>query len=91
MLNIDLQGRIAVVTGATGELGHIISRTFAQCGADVAIHYHQSAERAQALAGEIRAATRGRACLNSRWPTTRASFDRAWCTMCSWLAPLYPP
>lgn len=55
MLSIDLRGKIAVVTGATGELGRVIARTLAQCGADVAIHYHQSSERAAKLAGEIQA------------------------------------
>ena len=54
-LTIDLAGRIALVTGATGELGRVIARTLAQCGADVAIHYHQNEARARDLQAEITA------------------------------------
>lgn len=36
MIPIDLEGRIALVTGSTGELGRAISRTLAKCGARVA-------------------------------------------------------
>ncbi len=55
MLNIDLTGKVAVVTGATGELGHTMARTLAVCGADVAVHYLRNAEKAEALAADIRA------------------------------------
>ena len=54
-MQIDLHGKIAVVTGAAGELGRVISRTLAGCGADVAVHYNTKREGAKALAGEIRA------------------------------------
>ena len=36
MLSIDLSGRLAVVTGGSGELGRAIVRSLAQAGADVA-------------------------------------------------------
>jgi len=52
-VNIDLTGRIALVTGATGELGRVITRTLAGCGARVAIHYHQAANRAAVLQKEL--------------------------------------
>lgn len=52
-MNIDLTGRIALVTGATGELGRGIARTLARCGAKVAIHYHHAADRAAALQMEL--------------------------------------
>lgn len=48
-MNIDLTGRIVVVTGATGELGRVITRTLADCGARVAAHYHQAADKAREL------------------------------------------
>ena len=35
MLKIDLTGTVVVVTGGSGNLGRIICRTLAQCGADV--------------------------------------------------------
>jgi 3-oxoacyl-[acyl-carrier protein] reductase len=53
MLRIDLSGKIALVTGATGELGRVIVRTLAQCGADVAIHYWRNRSQAEALVADI--------------------------------------
>ncbi len=52
MLNIDLSGRVAFVTGATGELGRVMVRTLAAAGADVAIHYHGNRTKAEELAVE---------------------------------------
>ncbi len=54
-LNIDLTGKIALVTGATGELGRVIARTLARCGADIAIHYHNSEARAESLQQQLTA------------------------------------
>ena len=53
MLTLDLTGKIAVVTGATGQLGRVMARTLAGCGADVAIHYHKNAAKAEELKAEI--------------------------------------
>ena len=55
-ISIDLSRRVALVTGATGELGRSISRTLAACGANVAIHYYRSGDAAQTLCNELRAA-----------------------------------
>ncbi len=54
-MNIDLSKKVAMVTGASGELGRVISRTLADCGADIAIHYHHSQTKAEALLEEIKA------------------------------------
>ena len=54
-VNIDLTDKLAVVTGAAGDLGRVISRTLARCGANVAIHYHSNKAQAEALLAEIRA------------------------------------
>jgi len=54
-LSLDLSGKIAVVTGATGQLGRVMVRTLAQCGADVAINYLKSADMAAQLQAEITA------------------------------------
>lgn len=54
MIPIDLSGKLAVVTGATGELGRVMTRTVARAGADVAVCYHRSRETAEALVAECR-------------------------------------
>ncbi len=52
-MKIDLTGRIALVTGASGELGRVISLTLAECGADVALHYFQNRAQAESLKSQI--------------------------------------
>jgi 3-oxoacyl-[acyl-carrier protein] reductase len=53
MLTIDLSGRIALVTGSTGELGRVMVQTLSDCGADVVVHYHKNAAKAAELVGRI--------------------------------------
>ena len=50
---VDLRGKIALVTGGSGQLGRTIVRTLAGAGADVAIHYHRNAVKAAELRDEI--------------------------------------
>lgn len=57
-MNIDLSGKIALVTGATGELGRTMARTLAACGADVVVHYMKNKETAGKLVNEIKATGR---------------------------------
>lgn len=52
-MRIDLSGRVAVVTGATGQLGRTMARTLAGCGADVAVHYHKNRDKADELCAEL--------------------------------------
>ena len=47
MLNIDLSKRVALVTGATGQLGRVIVTTLAACGADIIIHFYRNKEKAE--------------------------------------------
>ncbi len=54
MITIDLAGKTALVTGATGELGRVIARTLADAGADVAIHYARNRAKAEQLVEECR-------------------------------------
>lgn len=56
MLNIDLSGKTALITGATGQLGRVMTRTLSACGAKVAIHYIHNEAKAQELLREITAA-----------------------------------
>lgn len=53
-MKIDLSGKIAVITGSTGQLGRVMARTLASCGADIALHYHQNSSGANSLAEELR-------------------------------------
>jgi 3-oxoacyl-[acyl-carrier protein] reductase len=55
MLPIDLTGKIAVVTGASGQLGRVLARTLARCGADVALHYFRHPDAARSLCEELQA------------------------------------
>lgn len=54
-MNIDLHGKKAIVTGGTGQLGRCIVRSLAECGADVAIHYHRNEEKALELVSDLKA------------------------------------
>jgi len=53
--NLPLAGKRALVTGAARSIGAAIALKLAEDGAHVAITYEKSAEKAQALAEEIRA------------------------------------
>lgn len=54
MISIDLSGKTALITGATGQLGRVMAKTLAKAGADIILHYHKNEEKANALAEEIR-------------------------------------
>lgn len=54
-MQIDLTGKKALVTGASRGLGRAIALSLAQAGADVAITYEKSADKANAVAAEISA------------------------------------
>jgi NAD(P)-dependent dehydrogenase (short-subunit alcohol dehydrogenase family) len=61
---MELSGRKALVTGAGSRgIGRATARALAAAGADVAVHYLDQRQAAEALAGEIRAAGRTSAAL----------------------------
>ena len=55
MSNLRLQGRKAVVTGASSGIGRAIALAFAAAGCDVVINYRASVRCAEAVVEEIRA------------------------------------
>lgn len=52
---MELQDRVAVVTGAGVRLGRAMALALAEAGAHVAVHYHRSSAAAEATADAIRA------------------------------------
>jgi len=54
-----LEGRVAMVTGASRGIGAAIALAFGGEGARVAVHYHRSAERAAGVARAIEAVSGG--------------------------------
>lgn len=55
-MKIDLSGKTALVTGATGQLGRVMARTLAACGAQTVIHYNRNETMARQLREEMGAA-----------------------------------
>ncbi len=53
-MDLGLQGKVALVTGAASGVGRQIALTLAQEGASVAVNYRSSREEAEDLAGEIK-------------------------------------
>jgi 3-oxoacyl-[acyl-carrier protein] reductase len=56
MLDPDLDGRTALVTGGARGLGRSLALSLAECGASVAVHYNSSADAAAATAEVAREA-----------------------------------
>lgn len=52
-MNIDLNGTVVLVTGASSGIGAAVSRELARAGAAVAVHYHRGKRAARELGAEI--------------------------------------
>jgi 3-oxoacyl-[acyl-carrier protein] reductase len=52
----ELEGRVALVTGGSRGIGAAVSRELGEAGAEVVVNYVSSAEAAEAVCAEIRAA-----------------------------------
>jgi NAD(P)-dependent dehydrogenase (short-subunit alcohol dehydrogenase family) len=77
--DVDLQGKIALVTGAAHRLGRAIAVGLADRGCDVAVHYHASQEQAASTAAEIRSKGVRAIILQAdlgNWPETRRLFGQ---------------
>jgi len=58
MLQIDLSGKTALLTGASGQLGRAMARTLAVSGADLILHYHRDEAGAKRVERDVVAAGR---------------------------------
>jgi 3-oxoacyl-[acyl-carrier protein] reductase len=75
----ELTGKIALVTGASRGIGRAIALALASAGADVAVNYLSSADKAGAVAAEVQAAGRRSVAIQadvSRADDVRALVDR---------------
>jgi len=52
-MRIDLSGKVALVTGGTGDLGRVIAATLSECGAKVVIQYHHNVAKAEEILNKI--------------------------------------
>ena len=52
-MSLCLKGKIALVTGATGQLGRVMVRTLASYGADIAVHYNKNEAMAISIVEDI--------------------------------------
>jgi 3-oxoacyl-[acyl-carrier protein] reductase len=53
MLQIDLSGKTALLTGASGQLGRVMARTLAMSGADLILHYHRDEAGAKRVQQDV--------------------------------------
>ena len=52
-MQVDLKGKVAIVTGGARDIGRAIVLKLAECGASVAVNYYSSGDAAKAIVGEV--------------------------------------
>ena len=54
MFMIEMKGKKALITGASGGIGEAIATRLAEMGVEVLIHYHIQADAAESVADNIK-------------------------------------
>ena len=57
-MNIDLTGKVALITGSSRGIGRGCALEMARARADITLNYHQDAKGAESVAEEVRATGR---------------------------------
>ena len=70
-MQVDLKGKVALVTGGARDIGRAVSLALAESGASVAINYYASADRATSVVKEIE--SRGGAAIAVRADVTSST------------------
>ncbi len=70
---MPLEGKAVLITGAARRVGATLARTLQAAGANVMIHYRESADEARALASELNAIRGGSGGTRARRPARRSS------------------
>ena len=68
-MEMQLKDRVALVTGATRDVGREIALSLAAEGATVAVHYHGAADAAESVVAEIK--QQGGNLIRPTFPTMR--------------------
>lgn len=73
-----LDGKVAIITGGSRGLGAVLAATLADQGADIAITYAASADKAESVAEVVRAkGVRARNSMRSSGYVRRQAYGRA--------------
>lgn len=84
---LDLRGKVALVTGASGGIGRVIATRLSAAGAAVAVHYHRGADSAAQTAAAI-TATGGRTAVVGADVASEAECTAMFATIAKTLGPV---